>query len=101
MTLTLGDHDSDSGFEQSCISPNNDYHSLYVEPWTNYHKEPISLQPEHSTANQISEFCHREGDKVKIFVSGPNPEKKTRKITNSYNSTGPNDERFYGKSFFF
>ena len=34
---TTGSHDSDSGFEQSTKS--NDFHSLYVEPWTNCHDE--------------------------------------------------------------
>ena len=34
---TAGSHDSDSGFEQSTKS--NDFHSLYVEPWTNCHDE--------------------------------------------------------------
>ena len=72
--------DSDSGFEQS--SP------TYIEPWTNY-------QPKSETC------CHREGDKVKIFVAGPEPAclDSMKNASKPYKSLGPHDERFYGKIF--
>ena len=72
--------DSDSGFEQS--SP------VYIEPWTNY-------QPKSDTC------CRREGDKVKIFVAGPEPPclDSIKNTSKTYRSLGPHDERFYGKFF--
>ena len=71
---------------------------MYIEPWSNCHDN-----------------SNYEEDKVRIFVSGPSPEMgrkfkhhsgiedkpvKKNKST-SYKSTGPNDERFYGKLIFF
>ena len=35
-----------------------------------------------------------EGDKVRIFVAGPSPKLDRKK---SYQSSGPNDERYYGE----
>ena len=81
-------HDSDSGFEQP--SSRNEYHSLYIEPWTNCHEE---REEKCDLANS--------NEKVRIFVSGPNPEESKKKSVTkkvpSYKSSGPNDERFYGK----
>lgn len=91
---SLGDsangHDSDSGFDQP--SSRNEYHSMYIEPWSNCHDN-----------------SSYEEDKVRIFVSGPSPEmarkfkhhhsgiedKPVKKKSTSYKSKGPNDERFY------
>jgi len=94
---TAGSHDSDSGFEQSTKS--NDFHSLYVEPWTNCHDEQtiknrqqklalpdhqqpplMSLQNNHTTRSRHAQSHqhntqqqHHDGDKVRIFVAGPSP----------------------------
>ena len=70
---------------------------MYIEPWSNCHDN-----------------SNYEEDKVRIFVSGPSPEmarkfkhhhsgiedKPVKKKSTSYKSTGPNDERFYGKLIF-
>jgi hypothetical protein len=82
------DHDSDSGYEQAP----NDFTSLYVEPWTNVH-EPIN-----------SPSINQSEDRVRIFVAGPSPKIRAKKMTSQHSiasSTGPNDERFYGKTFDF
>ena len=71
---------------------------MYIEPWSNCHDN-----------------SNYEEDKVRIFVSGPSPEmarkfkhhhsgiedKPVKKKSTSYKSTGPNDERFYGKFILF
>ena len=86
---SLGDitsQDSDSGFEQSTGKSTADYQSLYIEPWTDCHNNADSRINKKNNANQ--------GDKVRIFVAGPSPKLERKK---SYTSTGPNDERYYGK----
>lgn len=86
---TSQDENSDSGFEQSTKS--NDYHSLYVEPWTNCHED--------KKQQQFQSLQFDAKDKVRIFVAGPSPqlEKRKNQQQSSYKSAGPNDERFYGK----
>lgn len=85
---TSHDENSDSGFEQSTKS--NDYHSLYVEPWTNCH------EAEKKPAESFQSLQFDANDKVRIFVAGPSPKLEKKKL--NYKSAGPNDERFYGKN---
>ena len=87
---SLGDitsQDSDSGFEQSTGKSTADYHSLYIEPWTDCHNN----DPRRSKDRKN---CGNQGDKVRIFVAGPSPKLERKK---SYKSSGPNDERYYGE----
>ena len=88
---SLGDitsQDSDSGFEQSTGKSTADYQSLYIEPWTDCHNNADSR------INKDKKNNANHGDKVRIFVAGPSPKLERKK---SYTSTGPNDERYYGK----